>query len=408
MHFFLDSPTNKLKDNDDIVTDNMNTEPVMGYDHTLLSYGVVRPSATSYHSRDYTRERNSSGINRIKPNKLYIPKLDENHFSLNDSLIGGSDDENRESKDIPDERENINITTPSMSSDVGSILSTFREPISEWWMSRFNAMKDVFSLAWPIFITSELLSIIYFINIVFIGHNCDADALSGVVSIFVFEPLNGILNVIIGAGLGSTMINILGQAFIIGMSSCLSTLCGQAWGAKVYDMLGIYLQRSVALTHIVVVLIGFLFWYLGDLLTLIGMDKNVSKNAGIFSKVFIIALWPLGMWYNLRRYLQSQRQVKIIFPTVICGIIGQFIGIYLFYYKSNTIDDYTGILLAIPLAYWLQFGVLIILIGIFRNKFKQTFPGVICSQIFVGWKQLLSISIPSLLMLWYDLIFIYH
>ncbi|VVB18288.1 unnamed protein product [Arabis nemorensis] len=31
---------------------------------------------------------------------------------------------------------------------------------------------------------------------------------------------------------------------ILGMASALETLCGQAFGAKKYDMLGVYLQRS--------------------------------------------------------------------------------------------------------------------------------------------------------------------
>ena len=36
-------------------------------------------------------------------------------------------------------------------------------------------------------------------------------------------------------------------ALQLGMGSAVETLCGQAYGAQKYDMLGIYLQRSAVL-----------------------------------------------------------------------------------------------------------------------------------------------------------------
>ncbi|MBA0691422.1 hypothetical protein Goari_009050, partial [Gossypium aridum] len=46
------------------------------------------------------------------------------------------------------------------------------------------------------------------------------------------------------ASLGNSGIQLLAYGLMLGMGSAVETLCGQAYGALRYDMLGIYLQRS--------------------------------------------------------------------------------------------------------------------------------------------------------------------
>lgn len=44
--------------------------------------------------------------------------------------------------------------------------------------------------------------------------------------------------------IATTVIISISFGFLLGMASALETLCGQAYGAKQYHMLGIYMQRS--------------------------------------------------------------------------------------------------------------------------------------------------------------------
>ncbi|KAB5560425.1 hypothetical protein DKX38_005382 [Salix brachista] len=62
------------------------------------------------------------------------------------------------------------------------------------------------------------------------------------------------------ASLGNTGIQVFVFGVMMGMGSAVETLCGQAYGARKYEMLGIYMQRStVLLTLSGLVLIGK-FW----------------------------------------------------------------------------------------------------------------------------------------------------
>jgi multidrug resistance protein, MATE family len=69
------------------------------------------------------------------------------------------------------------------------------------------------------------------------------------------------------------------------MASALETLCGQAFGAKQYHMLGIYLQRSWIMLFVCVILLLPVFIFASPLLKLLGQDKAIAKEAGI------ICLW---------------------------------------------------------------------------------------------------------------------
>jgi MATE family multidrug resistance protein len=59
----------------------------------------------------------------------------------------------------------------------------------------------------------------------------------------------------------------------LGMGSAVETLCGQAYGAHKYDMLGIYLQRSMILLMSTGVLVMFIYIFSKPLLLLLGDVK---------------------------------------------------------------------------------------------------------------------------------------
>ncbi|KAK3423624.1 hypothetical protein EUGRSUZ_F00271 [Eucalyptus grandis] len=90
------------------------------------------------------------------------------------------------------------------------------------------------------------------------------------------------------------------------MASALETLCGQAYGAKQYRMLGVYLQRSWIVLTICSVFLVPLFIFTAPLLKALGQEDKIaeSKNMIIaymaaFSLVFHVSLsWLLTMKYK--------------------------------------------------------------------------------------------------------------
>lgn len=96
------------------------------------------------------------------------------------------------------------------------------------------------------------------------------------------------------------------------MASALETLCGQAFGAKQYHMLGIYLQRSWIVLFLFSVLLLPLFVFASPILKLLGQSDALAELSGV------VAMWLIPMHlsfpfqFTLQRFLQSQLKTAVI------------------------------------------------------------------------------------------------
>nr|AAF31293.1 CDS [Arabidopsis thaliana] len=102
------------------------------------------------------------------------------------------------------------------------------------------------------------------------------------------------------------------NGILLGMASALETLCGQAYGAKQYHMLGIYLQRSwIVLTGCTICLMP-IYIFAGPILLALGQEERLVRVARI------IALWVIGInisfvpSFTCQMFLQAQSKNKII------------------------------------------------------------------------------------------------
>ncbi|XP_058079492.1 protein DETOXIFICATION 21-like isoform X2 [Magnolia sinica] len=110
----------------------------------------------------------------------------------------------------------------------------------------------------------------------------------------------------------STVLLRFGNGILLGMASALETLCGQAYGAKQYHMLGIYLQRS----WIVLVTCAFfilpIFIFTAPILRLLGQADDIAAMAGTISLWFIPVIFSYVFSFTLQMYLQAQSKNIII------------------------------------------------------------------------------------------------
>ncbi|KAI3859897.1 hypothetical protein MKX03_016532 [Papaver bracteatum] len=98
---------------------------------------------------------------------------------------------------------------------------------------------------------------------------------------------------------------------MLGMASALETLCGQAYGAKRYRMLGIFLQRSWIVQLVTTILLLPLFFFISLILRLLGQPDDVAELSGLLSLWLIPLHFAYAFQFPLQRFLQSQRKAYV-------------------------------------------------------------------------------------------------
>jgi MATE family multidrug resistance protein len=96
------------------------------------------------------------------------------------------------------------------------------------------------------------------------------------------------------------------------MSSALETLCGQAFGAKQYNMLGIYMQRSWIVLFITGILLLPIFIFATPILNFLGQPQEISELAGLISMWLIPTHFAYAFYFPFHFFLQSQLKNNII------------------------------------------------------------------------------------------------
>ncbi|CAB4277496.1 unnamed protein product [Prunus armeniaca] len=175
------------------------------------------------------------------------------------------------------------------------------------------------------------------------------------------------------ANLAISWANATGLAVVSGLSGALETLCGQAFGAKQYGMLGQYLQASCLISLLASLLISSL-WFFSEpvLVSLLHQDPEASKLLAVFVKLFIPGLVAIGILQNVQRFLQTQSAVVVPF-------IFSFISLALHIGLTYSLVHFTALgFRAVPLAASISlcFCLLMFAVYVLRSKkFESTWEG---------------------------------
>ncbi|CAI0407187.1 unnamed protein product [Linum tenue] len=180
-----------------------------------------------------------------------------------------------------------------VSSELEEILSDTQTP----YHRRLSAATRVelgllFNLAAPAIIVYLLNSVVSMSTQIFCGHlgNLELAAVS----------------------LGNTGIQVFAYGLMLGMGSAVETLCGQAYGASKYEMLGIYLQRSTILLVITALPLMAVYIFSRPILILLGQSPEISSAAAIFVFGLIPQIFAYAANFPIQKFLQSQ---SIIAPS---------------------------------------------------------------------------------------------
>ncbi|XP_057446955.1 protein DETOXIFICATION 16-like isoform X3 [Lotus japonicus] len=163
-----------------------------------------------------------------------------------------------------------------------------------------------------------------------------------------------------------------GPLICVGMASALDTLCGQSYGAKQYQILGIHMQRAMFILMIVSIPLAVIWANTRSILVFLGQDPEISTAAGEYAKLMVPSLFGYGLLQCLNRFLQTQ---NIVFPMMlISGVTTSlhFLICWIMVFKSGL--GYRGAAVANSISYWVNVFILSLYVK-FSPSCKKTWTG---------------------------------
>ncbi|XP_024436840.2 protein DETOXIFICATION 18 isoform X2 [Populus trichocarpa] len=223
-----------------------------------------------------------------------------------------------------------------------------------WWIKLLDVEEGkgqvLFSL--PMILTNAFYYLITLVSVMFAGHLGQLE--------------------LAGATLGNSWCTVTGIAFMTGLSGALETLCGQAFGAKLYRTLGIHLQASCIISFLCSIIISIIWLYTEPLLIFLRQDPQISKAAALYLKYLIPGIFAFGFLQNILRFLQTQ---SVVMPLILLSGIPMCIHIGTAYaLVHKTALGFRGASLAVSISLWISTLVLVIYV-IYSKKFKHTWEG---------------------------------
>lgn len=213
-------------------------------------------------------------------------------------------------------------------------------------------------LAWPIAVSTLSRLLMETVDVACLGHIGTVELAAASMASIWCQLVTGLMS---------------GPAFI------LNTLCAQAWGAKNYALVGVWLQIAIlvitALTPVGVVALLFT----GPVLSLVGATPEVQELASVFARISILWVWPNMMYIAVRQYFQAQDIVRPQMVVNACFVVVNLLLNLLFIWGIPGVHSglgFAGSPLATVVSRWLQ-----LLTFLFYVKFRG-----LHAKTWTGWK----------------------
>lgn len=194
-----------------------------------------------------------------------------------------------------------------------------------------------------------------------------------------------------GGSLALGFANITGYSVISGLAMGMEPICGQAFGAKRWSLLGLTLQRTILILLSAAIPIGAMWWNMEPILQWCGQDKGITRMAGTYIVFSLPDLVTQAFLNPLRIYLRAQNitlplTCSAAFALVFHGPVNFLLVVYL-----NM--GIKGVALA---AVWSNFNIIVSLLcylwlsGVYKKSLQM--PSMECVK---EWKSLLGLALPS-------------
>ncbi|XP_061979767.1 protein DETOXIFICATION 40-like [Populus nigra] len=151
--------------------------------------------------------------------------------------------------------------------------------------------------------------------------------------------------------LGNTGIQVFAYGLLLGMGSAVETLCGQAYGANRYEILGIYLQRSTILLMLTALPLMVIYIFSKPILIFLGEPVNIASAAAVFVRGLIPQIFAYAANFPIQKFLQSQ---SIIVPSAYISVGALVVHLFLTWLAVFKWDwGLLGAGLVLSLSWWI-------------------------------------------------------
>ncbi|KAF0921701.1 hypothetical protein E2562_013438 [Oryza meyeriana var. granulata] len=185
------------------------------------------------------------------------------------------------------------------------------------------------------------------------------------------------------------------------MGSTVETLCGQAFGAHKYDMLGVYMQRSTVLLTTTAVPLAVIYVFSKEILILLGESPEIAGAARLYVVGLIPQIFAYDANFPIQKFLQAQ---SIVAPSAFISASTLAVHVALSWFAVYRLGlGLLGASLILSLSWWIivlaQFAYIVV-----SDRCRLTWTGFSCKA-FSGLPEFLKLSAASAVMLcletWY-------
>lgn len=198
-----------------------------------------------------------------------------------------------------------------------------------------------------------------------------------------------------GAALASSFAVVTGLSLLIGMGCALETLCGQAFGANNYQMVGIYLQRGMLVLFLTAVPVSLVWYNMTRILIALGQDPEIAAKSGEYAFFLIPSLFAYAAIQPLVKFLQAQSLVAVMSFSSLTTLCFFHIPLcYLLIFKFGL--GFHGAAMATSISNWVNVTILATYVKL-SPRCKETWTGF-SKAAFQDLVPLFHLAIPSAVM----------
>lgn len=253
--------------------------------------------------------------------------------------------------------------------------------MQRWWLATIIEMRCLIPLAGPAIVVYLLNNVVSVSTQIFCGHLGNLE--------------------LAASSLGNNGVQVLAYGLMLGMGSAVETLCGQAFGANKYEMLGVYMQRSMILLTLTGIPLTVIYIFSKDILLLLGEPEEIASLARLFIYGLIPQIFAYAWNFPIQKFLQSQ---SVVLPSAYIAVVALAIHLVLSWVVTYRLNGgLLGAALVLSFSWWLVvFGQLAYIL--WSSRFKDTWTGLSWSA-FAGLGSFFKLSAASAVMLcletWY-------
>lgn len=266
----------------------------------------------------------------------------------------------------------IAVTRPLPNNHASNPVSNSKEGTTRWVWAE---VREQCWLAGPIMAMYMLQYVMALAGIIYIGH-------------LGSFPLAAVT-------LTNSFCGITGFTVLSGLASALETLCGQAYGAKQYHLLGIYLQRATFILMVAAIPVGIIWLNMERILVALGEDAAIAEAAQAYTYWLFPVLILFAVLLPLVKFFQMQRAV---FQLMLCSALTVAFHVPMLWVVIDKLNvGYKGAAIAMNVSLVFNLSLLFGFVR-FSPRFEKTFSKF-SWEAFDDLGDFFRLAIPSAIMM---------